>query len=200
MVKASVKVVPSQVVRPSLIALLSKQEAPHTDAGADSVRERRSLDPLPHRGGPHDAPSMAWSALPIPRRLLPARSVRQIAATTQADIRQAAERLLGVSLDLVVNSLAERQVLYRLVDQIIDYLSKSTALYRLVNDIVDYIAVNPSVRDLVQSQGAHLTDEMIDESRERLFRADEMVDRVVSSARRRLHVPQRRARPTQRLR
>jgi hypothetical protein len=136
----------------------------------------------------------------MPRRLLPARPVRQLVATAREGLQQAFERTFSTSVDVVVKSLAGRDTLYRLVDDIIDHLASSPALFRLVDDIVDYISVNPAVRDLVQSQGAHLTDEVIDQSREHLFKADAVVDRAVSSVRARLHMRQRRRRPPERIR
>jgi hypothetical protein len=96
-----------------------------------------------------------------------------------AEVRYQAERRTRAALDEVL-------------DVVITSLIDRRAVRLLVDDIVEYIAVQPAVRDLVQSQGAHLTDEVIDETGQDLFRADTLGEHLVSSARRRLHFDQRR--------
>ena len=106
--------------------------------------------------------------------------MRQLAAEVRYQAKRRKQEILDEVLDVVVTSLIDRK-----------------AVQLLIDDIVEYIAEQPAVRDFVQSQGARLTDEVIDETRQHLFRADTIVERMVSSARRRLHFdqPRRRSSP-----
>jgi hypothetical protein len=137
---------------------------------------------------------MAWSSLPIPRSFFPRWPLRQVAAETRDFVEQRAKAVFEHSLDLMVNSLVGRESLYRLVDDIVRHLTADPWVHVMVDDIVDYIAVQPSMRELVQSQGEHLTDEVIDEARQHLVRADSKVNDWIGSARRRLHLHSRRRR------
>jgi hypothetical protein len=119
-------------------------------------------------------------------------------ATVRGDVQQAIETTFSFSIDEVLGSLVGRASLYRLVDDIATYLASSPALYHLADDLVEYLVTHPAVRDLVHAQGANLTDEIIDQSREHLVRADAVVDRTISAVRTRLHVRKRRARPSER--
>jgi len=105
--------------------------------------------------------------------------MRHLVAEARYQVKRRTQLALDEVLDAVVLSLVGRK-----------------AVRRLVDDIVDYIAVQPVVRDIVQSQGAHLTDEVIDETRQHLFRADAVVEQLVSTARRRLRLDGRRHRPS----
>jgi hypothetical protein len=106
--------------------------------------------------------------------------MRQLAAETRYLVNRRTQQLLDRVLDRVLGSLIGRELSYRLVD-----------------DVVRYLIANPPVHP----QGAYLTDEVIDETRQYLFQADAVVDQMVSSARSRPHMRKsRQHRPRERSR
>jgi len=109
--------------------------------------------------------------------------MRHLVAEARYQAERRTQMAFDKALDVVVTALIGRATVRRLVD-----------------DIVDYIAVQPVVREIVQSQGAHLTDEVIDETRQNLFRADAVVEQLVSTARRRLRFARRQRPSTKRAR
>ena len=128
---------------------------------------------------------------PVLRRASARRPVRRLEAELRFRARRRTRALLDRALDAVVNSLIGRESVHRLADDIVRHLAANPNVHHPINDTVDFIAVQPAVREFVQEQGQHYTEEVVGEMRQHLHRADAAVEHWVTAARDRLRFVRR---------
>ena len=111
---------------------------------------------------------------------------RALGKNEEALCRDACRSFTNDIIDSVLESLRGRSTLEALVDDIVLYLERSPYVLELVERVVTEMADEPSVQDLIQQQSTQLTDQLVQEARGGLTRADEAVERTVGTILRRL--------------